>query len=307
MRIQSIKYLILFIFLLPVSISFAQEEPDFTGLPGDHFSLYGAMEMFKKAKSIEEFEKSLNDNDNAVNNLDLNEDGEVDYISVIDNQDGNAHAFVLQVALSKDDHQDIAVIELEKTGKESADLQIVGDEDIFGENIIVEASDDSEVDDPSPNKRGPSANIKHDSRFIIVNVWTWPVVRFVYAPAYRPWVSPWSWRHYPTWYRPWKPLAWNIYHPMRLRHHHIGFRTVHTHRVVVAHRVYTPHRVSSVTVKTKHSRSLENYRVNRTTRTTTVTGPRGKDHTVKRTKTTVQPRDNANKGKNNGSRKKKGN
>ena len=32
--------------------------------------------------------------------------------------------------------KDVAVIEIEKDGKESAVLQIVGDEDIFGENVI---------------------------------------------------------------------------------------------------------------------------------------------------------------------------
>ena len=72
--------------VLNVGISHAQGS-DSTGLPGDHFSLQGAVEMFKKAGSIEEFEKLINTQSNNVNNLDLNADGEIDYVSVIDKSD----------------------------------------------------------------------------------------------------------------------------------------------------------------------------------------------------------------------------
>ena len=117
----------------------AQEvEADSTGLPGDHFSLEGALELFKKAESPEAFEKLLNDADNYVNNLDLNEDGEVDYIRVEDRMEGDVHAIVLQVPVSESESQDVAVIEIEKTGAEEAILQILGDEDVFGETRIVE-------------------------------------------------------------------------------------------------------------------------------------------------------------------------
>src|SRR5687768_12228626 len=115
-----------------------QQREDSTGLPGDNFSLEGALEMFKKAGSPADFEKLINTEGNNVNNLDLNEDGDIDYIKVIDNMDRDVHAFVLQVAVSETESQDIAVIELEKTGDETAILQIVGDEDIYGEQTIAE-------------------------------------------------------------------------------------------------------------------------------------------------------------------------
>ncbi|HMW27727.1 MAG TPA: hypothetical protein PKC51_13835, partial [Ferruginibacter sp.] len=114
----------------------AQEEADSTGLPGDNFSLQGALEMFKKAGSPEEFEKLINTQSNNINNLDLNGDGDIDYVRVIDKSEKDAHAFVLQVAVSENENQDIAVIELEKNGSESAVLQIVGDEEIYGEQVI---------------------------------------------------------------------------------------------------------------------------------------------------------------------------
>src|SRR5689334_4989077 len=74
---------------------------DSTGLPGDHFSLQGALAMFQKASSPEDFEKLLNSEDNHVNNLDLNNDGDIDYIRVVDNSEKEAHAFVLQAVISE--------------------------------------------------------------------------------------------------------------------------------------------------------------------------------------------------------------
>lgn len=272
------------------SFVYCQSESEETGMPGDHFSLHGALEMFKKANTVEEFEKLINEKDNNVNNLDLNEDGDVDYILVNDNQEKDAHALVLQIAISENENQDIAVIEIEKTGNENAILQIIGDEEIFGEEIIVEASDGNEedMDDNPPSKKGPSAYTNNRLNFIVVNVWTWPTVRFIYAPIYRPYRSPWHWRHHPVWYKPWRPLTWSVFHPFAVKHRHIGFRTVHTHRVVVAHRVYSPHRTTSVTVRTRYATPKSNYKVTRTTRKTTVTGPRGNDRTVKHTTTKVK-------------------
>ena len=72
--------------LLSLSLSAQNAGPqtDSTGYPGDGFSLEAAVELFKKAQSPEEFEKLLNTEENTVNNLDLNQDGEIDYIRVID-------------------------------------------------------------------------------------------------------------------------------------------------------------------------------------------------------------------------------
>lgn len=261
----------------------AKAQQDSTGMPGDNFSLQGALEMFKQASSPEEFEKLINSADKNVNNLDLNGDGDVDYIKVIDKTGNHVHAFVLQVAVSETENQDIAVIELEKTGDTTAMLQIVGDEEIFGEQVIVEASDegDEEINDNNIGSgSGPSADFFETNR-IVVNVFYWPSVRFVFRPAYTPWVSPWRWRHYPGWWRPRRPLAWHVFHPRRL-HYHRHCAVVRTHRVVAAHRVYAPHRVSSVTVRKRTTVARGNYKVTRTR----VTGPRGNT----RVKTTVKKR-----------------
>lgn len=263
-------------------------QQDSTGLPGDNFSLQGALEMFKQSSSIEEFEKLINSENKNVNNLDLNGDGEIDYIKVIDKADKDVHAFVLQVAVSETENQDIAVIELEKTGDTTAMLQIIGDDEIYGERVIVEASEEGdEIDDNTNNKaNGPNANNYEGTR-IIVNVFFWPSVRFVYRPAYVPWVSPWRWRHYPGWWRPWRPLAWHAYH-QRVVVYRRHYALVRTHRVVAAHRVYSPYRASSSIVRTRTTVARNNYRVTRTK----VTGPRGNT----RVKTTVQKRGKGKRG-----------
>lgn len=220
-------------------------EADSTGYPGDHFDLQGALELFKSAKSPEEYEKLLNEKHNGINNLDLNEDGDVDYIRVVDRGDQSAHALVLQAVLGDDLFQDVAVLEIERTADEEAVLQLLGDPDLYGEELIVEPYDEKEV----PRGKGPSGEFATEQ--IVVNVWFWPCVRTMWAPGYVQWVSPWRWRNYPVWWSPWRPFAWRAWHvrarPFAPRHIHV----VTTHRVVKAHRIYTPHRVHSPVVRQK--------------------------------------------------------
>lgn len=262
-------------------------DADSTGLPGDNFSLEGAIALFKKAQSPEDFEKLLNTEENNVNNLDLNEDGEIDYIRVIDNMDGDVHALVLQVPVSESESQDIAVIEIEKQGDEDAILQIIGDEDIFGEQVIAEPFEEEGV----KNGRGGPA-VQAGPVRIVVNVWLWPSVRFVYRPGYRVWVSPWRWRYYPAWWRPWRPLAWHRYHP-RVAPYRAHCHVIGTHRVVRAHAVYAPRRTGSTVVRTRTTtvvaaRGRHGGTVvgKKTTTTTTVHGRNGRE--VERTNTTTK-------------------
>ena len=249
-----------------------QNDVDSTGLAGDHFSLEAALDLFKQSSSLEDFEKRLNEEDNPANNLDLNEDGQIDYIRVVDRMDGDVHAIVLQAPVSEAESQDVAVIELEKTGAESAVLQILGDEDVFGEQVIAEPVGEEGVESPK-GRGGPAVHLAPDA--IIVNVWLWPSVRYMYRPAYVVYVSPWRWGLYPTWWRPFRPRPWGLYHA-RIRPYRAHYHVVTTHRVVRAHRAYTPHRTHSKVVRT------------RTTTKVTATGPRGGKVSKTKTSTTVQ-------------------
>ncbi|TNE68959.1 MAG: hypothetical protein EP344_00825 [Bacteroidetes bacterium] len=245
---------------------------DSTGLPGDNFSLEGAIELFKKAKSPEDFEKLLNSEDNNVNNLDLNEDGEIDYIRVIDNMDGDAHAIILQVPVNEKESQDIAVIEIEKQQDDYAILQIIGDPDVFGDEVIAEPFEEEAGD----KGRGPAVHLKPYR--IVVNVMVWPSVRYIYRPGYVVYVSPWRWHYYPTWWSPWRPRPWRTFY-VGVRPYHRHCHVVTTHRVVRAHTVYTPRRTHSTVVRT---------------RTTTVKTQRATGTTVGKRTTTTTVRNNGN-------------
>lgn len=275
------KVFLLFSMLVFHLLGFAQNNEVSTGLPGDNFSLEGALELFKKSSSLEDFENKLNSEKSQVNNLDLDGNGDIDYVRVISKKDGDVHLIILQVPVSASENQDIAVIEIEKTSKNEAVLQIIGDEDIFGEEVIIEPSDGNDEEEEDGGQ-GPS--FTSSMTFTVVNVWTWPVVSYMYAPSYRPYISPWRWSYYPSYWRPWRPLSWNAWRPIRVKYHSPLIRMVNTHRVVSAHKLYKPIRVTSTTVRTRHASAHASYKVNHTK--TTVTGPRGNSAT--KTKTTVR-------------------
>lgn len=264
------------------------QTPTGPALPGDNFSLQGALDLFKQAGSPEDFEKLLNSENSKVNNLDLNEDGNTDYIKVVSKRENDVEVFVLQDLISETESQDIAVIELQKTGNDNAVVDIAGDEDIFGQETIIEP-DDSQgntfLEGASGLAGGP--NTESVNGFapagIVVNVWAWPCVRFVFSPSYVVWVSPYTWRTRPVWYRPWRPMAYTVYRPLRYRYR-AHYTVVTTRRVTVAPRIYQPMRVTSVTVRTRHQAAINNYRATR--KTTTVRGPRGGQ--VSRTTTAVR-------------------
>jgi len=280
---------ILFLIAIAANIAIGQETS--TGLTGEDFSLDGTLEVFKSSRDLASFEAALNEEGNNINNLDLNEDGEVDYIRVIDNVEGDAHAIVLQAVVSKEESQDIAVIQIEKDGRESAILQIIGDEDIYGESMIVEPF----AEEGSGGYGGPDAN--YDIVRVTINVWAWSPVRYIYAPRYVRYVSPWRYRYYPRVYRPWRPLAWAVWRPIRIVRP-ARYRVAPVHRVVVAHRVYTPVRRRSVVVNTRTTRVLAangNRTVAKSYTTKTVVAKKGNKTVVARNTTTKGITTNGNK------------
>lgn len=232
-----------------VAVAGMQSDPT-EEVPGDNFSLEGALELFKKSASPQEFEQMLNSSNSKVNNLDLNGDGETDYIRVIDRNEGNVHTFTLQALVSKTEAQDIAVIELEKRDDGTAVLQIVGDADIYGIETIIEPTQEVRVNAGTTSSR------------TVVNVWAWPSVQYVYGPAYVPWVSPWYWSYYPMWWSPWRPLAWHIYDPYWAPYRPY-YSMCWSHRVYYAPRLYMPYRTTSVIVYNRHNAQISHYRSTR--------------------------------------------
>jgi len=234
------KKIILIINVLFLSLlSFAaDDQPE---KAGDNLDLDAVLNLFEKSESVEDFENQLNSEKNDVNNLDLNEDGFVDYIRVIDYSDGNTHSLTLQVPYSDEEAQDVAVIHIEEEGKETS-VQIVGDEELYGTDYIIEPGDD-----------------KSDT---VVNAYNWKPVRHIYGPKYTIWVSPWRFGRYPAHYKPWKPVTWSVYrtHP---RHHRVHSRRVTVYRSHHARNHYHKYRKHSNTYHTHHKNAKQNHAKNK--------------------------------------------
>jgi hypothetical protein len=241
--------LLSFIFL---STSHAQYRTERTGYEGDFFSLEGAIELFKEAHSIKDFERKINSKHTYVNNLDLNYDGRIDFIRVRHRRQGDFHAIILQVPIDKYDIQDVAVIEIEKVGRRNAVLQIIGDPDLYGEEVIVEPYATTGY---SSSRGNANANYVSND---YVNVYYWPLVQYILAPRYIVYNSPYRWSYYPTWWSPWRPYSWYVYHP-RIRHYHRHCHVVTIYRSPRVHRFYKPHRSHSHHV----ARQAEKIRIQR--------------------------------------------
>jgi hypothetical protein len=96
-------------------------------------------DLVRKAKNAKELEKLLNEPGQKVNNLDLDEDGKVDYIKVTEFGKDNAstsaakkgkHGFSLSVTVGGQE-QEVAVVEIE-TDKDGARVQTYGNRHIYG-------------------------------------------------------------------------------------------------------------------------------------------------------------------------------
>ena len=128
------------LFLVPHSVM-ADETVTVTATTSDiseNLDLKTVATLFGQAKDLEQFEQMLNNPDSAFSNLDLNGDGEVDYLRVVETADGNRHLVVIQAVLAKDIYQDVASIFVEKDEKDQITVQVVGDEYIYGADYIIE-------------------------------------------------------------------------------------------------------------------------------------------------------------------------
>ena len=161
--------------------------------------------LFGQSKDLEEFEKQLNDPKSALSNLDLNGDGDVDYLRVVETADGRRHLVVIQAVLAKDIYQDVASIYVEKDDNEQVTIQVIGDEYIYGTNYIIEPV--------------------YIYRPVIYD-WFW-------GPHWVAWHSPYYWDYWPGWWHPYHCIAYHLYwdHCYAYHHHHpiCTYRTAHRH------------------------------------------------------------------------------
>lgn len=256
--------LIIFYFLtLGILNSKAQstQSPDSLGLPGDNLNLYAVMKLFQSSATLEGFEKSLNAEDSKINNLDLNNDDKTDYIKVIDNVDKQVHNIVLQVPVNDKENQDVATFIVEKNAKGEVQIQLIGDEELYGKNYVVEPNyNDSIAQKETPNpgyvKQSSTQTVDSKGNTTIVNNYTttqtasWPVVSYMFMPTYVVWVSPWRFGYYPPYYNPWTPWYWQRYYGYHYNYgyyYYGNYRYCNYYRNPVAYNSYYSRRSVSVT------------------------------------------------------------
>jgi hypothetical protein len=202
---------LLSLFSLPV---FSQTKQDTAslGLAGDNLDLYAVLNLFLKSKTIEDFEKSLNEQKTGINNLDLDLDGKVDFIKVVTKKEGDAYTFILQDAVSKTETQDVAVILVNRDKNKKVNVQIVGDEDLYGKDYVIEPkTNGSSSVTANPAYVGPDPVTKDVPATTTVIVQTAPVVQYVYSPVYVPYYPPYYYGYYPPYFAAFTVMAVGIY------------------------------------------------------------------------------------------------
>lgn len=172
----------------------------------DNLDLDAVASIFGESKDLEDFEFRLNDPDNRISNLDLNEDGYIDYLRVIENSSDENSLVVIQAVLDKDIYQDVATIEIERVQDGNHRIQIVGNDYIYGSNYIVEP----------------------------IFIHRPLIFSFFWGPRYLAWNSPYYWDYYPRWYSYYRPYPTFKYHRHIYAHvdrhitfHHTDRRYIH--------------------------------------------------------------------------------
>ncbi|NQX01708.1 hypothetical protein HQ447_13710 [bacterium] len=93
--------------------------------------LAAVTELAKKSRDAADFERLLNNQAEAVNNIDLNDDGKVDYINVTEYGSGDRRGFSLTAEVSPGKTQEIATIDFQKEADKTT-LQTTGNPSLYG-------------------------------------------------------------------------------------------------------------------------------------------------------------------------------
>jgi hypothetical protein len=234
------------------------------GLPGDNLDLYAVLDLFQKSKTIEDFEKSLNDEKNKINNLDLNDDKKIDFIKVETKKDGEDFTFILRDPISKTETQDVAVIMVSKDKNKKISLQIVGDKDLYGKDYIVEPSASGNAGvtaNPAYTGTNPvTVNVPASTTTVVVE--QAPIVQYVYSPAYVPYYPPYYYGYYPPWFGFATVMAVGIYRSNHY-HYHGGGYGYHNTNVYVNHNSFNNYNNNSRNTSNRISHNNINSNNNR--------------------------------------------
>ena len=159
-----------------------------------YLDLHAVAAAYSEARSTREFEQLLNSSKYMINNLDLNRDGYVDYLRVIETRKGQYYAYLIQACLAPTVFQDVATLVAERRAS-TLYVEVVGDSYLYGYNYVVR---------PTFVKRPPM----------------WDV--YGYA-NYTVWVSPYYYGVWPSYYTRPKTVYithYQAYVKTYVTHHH---------------------------------------------------------------------------------------
>ncbi len=152
----------------------------------DDLNLEAVAYLFGESENLRQFERKLNDPGFRISNLDLNGDGYVDYLRVIDASNRGVYLVVVQAVLGRNIFQDVATITIGRDMTGMPVVEVAGDPYLYGSNYIF---------------------VPQYARSPVI-------VSFFWGPQYRPWYSPYYWGHYPSYYvhrRPWPAYRYHAY------------------------------------------------------------------------------------------------
>ena len=150
--------------------------------PCFYLDLNAVAAAFADSRSVREFEQILNSSRYMINNLDLNRDGWIDYLRVIETHRGVYHTFLIQACLGPSLYQDVATLVAEHRPN-ALYVEVIGDRWLYGPNYIVR---------PVFIKRPPLWNVFG-------------------RPSYAAWTSPYYYGYWPSYYQKPKPIYLNHY------------------------------------------------------------------------------------------------
>ncbi|SOE23463.1 hypothetical protein SAMN06298216_3852 [Spirosomataceae bacterium TFI 002] len=142
-----------------------------------NLDLEAVASIFGESRNLEDFEYRLNDPQLKISNLDLNEDGYVDYLRVVETIERGTHYIAIQAALGNDLFQDVATIDVERDSYNKPQIQFIGHPYFYGPSYIIQP-------------------LYYSTPVIVSSFW---------GPSYVVWRSPYYFGSYPSYYSYWRP------------------------------------------------------------------------------------------------------
>lgn len=148
---------------------------------GDNLDLQALGELVRNSTSAQDIENKLNQ-DGSINNLDLNNDSQVDYIKVTEYGTGAQRGFSFTVDVANGQTQEIATIEVAQ-GANNAQMNIQGNQQLYGNNGYYQSS---------------------------YSLSDLMIMHYLFAP-HRPYYSPYHYGYYPSYYHSYRSRPYNSY------------------------------------------------------------------------------------------------